>query len=1189
MSPASYISRYAAIVPLVGAALAITWLLPVLRIQTPGPLFLAAIGIGAWYCGLGPAIFAALLSTIAIEIFLITTPGANHLMGGSVRLLVFSLAAVLVSSLSAARKKAENALKDQNALLEMTLAGTADAVIATDAQGTVTFVNEVAERLTGVSKDQAIGKDVDTVLNLASEETGVRFKNPALTAAQLGAAFSNGSGTILIDSQGREIPVEDSSSPIRRSDGTIAGAVVVFRDMTERRAAEKMLRARNEQLQLALEAASMGTWDYDLTTSIVRWSANLEELHGLPPGSFEGTFAAFLANVHPEDRDPVLAHIQASIQGSKEHSIEYRIIRPDQTVCWLEERGQVVRDKAGRTVGLTGVCMDVTERKQTEETLVRLASIVESSEDAIIGKTLDGTIFSWNEGASRLYGYSEEEMLGRSVSLLAPPERKDDVPQILERLKEGGSFEHFETLRVRKDQSLINVALTISPVRDSKGNVIAASTIARDITEAKIAEESLRRWERLFLHSGWGVAIVEPADNTLQAVNPAFAEMHSITIEELIGRPLSDVVAIEERADLLYHLRTADENGQHAFETLHQTREGRRFPVVTDLTSVKDAEGRVLYRAANFRDITDRRRSESEREELLASEREARRLAEEARGRIAFLAGASAELTASLNYEATLEKLARLAVPYLADWCIIDVIKQDGEISRIAAVHKDPGKQDLLSELRRYPPDPAALLGVANVLRTGKPEITVNPPDLVLGEPPRNQEQLRLAIELGAVSCLSLPLIARGRTLGVISLVLTDTDRTYGTTDLALGEELAHRAAVAIDNARLYREAQQANRIKDEFVATVSHELRTPLNAMLGWAHLLRSGSLDPIASERALETIERNARLQSQLIEDLLDISRIITGKLTLDLQNIEMVPVVEAAIQAVKPGADAKGIRIESNLIPCVVAGDANRLQQVVWNLLSNAIKFTPQGGQVTVSLDHVANNMEVSVRDTGQGIKEQFLPYVFDRFSQGDGSTARRHGGLGIGLAIVRHLVELHGGTVLAESTGEGRGATFTVSIPARALQSLEYSHSLEPGSSNPGFDPTLIGLRLLVVDDEADARFLLQTLLTNCGAEVRCAATTQEALSIADEWKFEVLISDIGMPKEDGYELIRRIRARSPEAGGRVPAIAVTAYARPEDRFRALSAGFQSHISKPIDQTELLRAISSVSGRSQSFNA
>ena len=408
---------------------------------------------------------------------------------------------------------------------------------------------------------------------------------------------------------------------------------------------------------------------------------------------------------------------------------------------------------------------------------------------------------------------------------------------------------------------------------------------------------------------------------------------------------------------------------------------------------------------------------------------------------------------------------------------------------------------------------------------------------------------------------------------------------------------VAAQAAVAIDNARLYETAQKAraeaermSEMKDEFLATLSHELRTPLSAILGWSQVLRRRRMDETELAHAVDIIERNARAQTQLIEDLLDMSRITSGKLRLDVQPVEPAEFIESALETVRPAANAKGIRLEKVLDPAAgpVSGDPGRLQQVVWNLLSNAIKFTPRDGKVQVTVQRVNSHIEIAVADSGMGIRSEFLRHLFQRFQQEDGSTTRRHGGLGLGLSIVRHLVELHGGTVSAFSAGEGRGATFVVALPLTAVHRAEAGgERLSP--RGPGAPPEgdyrisdLTGVRVLVVDDEPDARELLHRVLADCGAEVLLAPSGRDALALAARERPHLLVSDIGMPEMDGFELLKRLRAMG-DGAGRIPAIALTAFARSEDRTRALRAGFLVHVSKPVEPAELVATVATVTGR------
>jgi len=440
------------------------------------------------------------------------------------------------------------------------------------------------------------------------------------------------------------------------------------------------------------------------------------------------------------------------------------------------------------------------------------------------------------------------------------------------------------------------------------------------------------------------------------------------------------------------------------------------------------------------------------------------------------------------------------------------------------------------------------------------------------------------------VGWLASPLTSRdGRNMGLLHL-LEKVDGDFTEEDEAVVTQLAQMSSIAIENT-LNAEAREANRIKDEFLTTLSHELRTPLTAILGWARALRSGVSDGPRTARGLEVIERNVLAQAKLIDDLLDVSRIITGKLRLALRATNLASVIEAALDSMRPAAEAKGIEIlfQRDVAPGddELIADPDRLQQVVWNLISNAIKFTPTRGRVEVNLTRRDSQFEIRVTDTGKGIPAEFLPSVFDRFQQADSSTTRAHGGLGIGLAIVRHLVELHGGSAVASSDGDGRGASFCVRLPTVALGVTALDRERASSGARPPppvpADRDLTGVRVLLVEDEPDGRELLAEILRDAGGEIRAVGSADEAYEAVRSFRPHVLVSDIAMAQEDGYSLIRRLRRLPPEDGGRTPAVALSAYAREEDRIRSLAAGFQQHIAKPLDPEELVGAVNRLASR------
>lgn len=564
------------------------------------------------------------------------------------------------------------------------------------------------------------------------------------------------------------------------------------------------------------------------------------------------------------------------------------------------------------------------------------------------------------------------------------------------------------------------------------------------------------------------------------------------------------------------------------------------------------------------------------------------------RANLEFIAEAGQILSASLDYRSTPSRLTSLIVPRLADCCLV---RLDGDADQdMHVAHVDPAKVATVRELyRRFPPASSAHQGHP-LLRVGEPQLIQNVGPALFEEAAENAEHLALLKVFNAHSWVIVPLKVQESVFGTLALAYSDSERRYEADDLVLATELALRGAVAIDNARLYEMAQRersrveaATRAKDEFVAMVSHELRTPLNAMLGWIRLLRSGALSDEKREHALAVIERNANAQNQLVGDLLDISRILTGKVRINPSQLDLGTVLDIAIEGIRPAALAKRIDLvtEVDRTSSVMRGDGDRLQQVVWNLVGNAVKFTPKGGTVNIRLRRVESDLELVVQDTGEGIAPGFLPHVFDSFRQSDSSASRPHGGLGIGLSIAKHLVELHGGTIEAHSPGLHRGATFVVRLPVSPLVSTTLGVSRVPATQQdaqaPSLPTGLEGVSVLVVDDEPDARELVGYVLESCGAEVRLAGSAAEAVELLDARTPTVLISDVGMPGKDGYGLIRSVRTLADEGKRNVPAIALTAFARNEDRKRALVEGFNLHLAKPVEPGALVAAVAALVGR------
>ncbi|HMK74200.1 MAG TPA: ATP-binding protein, partial [Myxococcaceae bacterium] len=577
-----------------------------------------------------------------------------------------------------------------------------------------------------------------------------------------------------------------------------------------------------------------------------------------------------------------------------------------------------------------------------------------------------------------------------------------------------------------------------------------------------------------------------------------------------------------------------------------------------------DDDGRVREWVGTTRDVSLERREEAA---------------------LRLLSSTGAELSSTLDVAETLRALTRLAVPALADLCIVDRLREDGSRVRVAVGHSRPEDAELAERIRELEPSPSGPL--ADALRRLEPVLIPTVTPAVLQATARDEIHREVLGRIHSRSILAVPLVARGRPLGVIGLFHSHSDRRYRAIDVALAEEVCRRAALAIDNATLYQRAEEANRAKDEFLATVSHELRTPLSALLGWSRLLFGGTLAPEKQARALETLNRNARSLARLVEDLLDVSRIVAGKMQLRRSLVEMARVVAAAVEALRPAAAAKGIELSVELEPGVMlTADPDRLQQVTWNLVSNAIKFTPRRGRVEVRLRTAAGQAELAVEDDGQGIQPGFLPFVFERFQQADTTATRAFGGLGLGLSIVRHLVELHGGTVSAASAGPGTGAVFTVQLPLgpRADPGVAPRRPT-PGLGLPLRLPSLAGVRALVVGSDTDMRELLETVLAQQGAEVSAASGAAEALEQLGRERPDVLVVDLAMPGGDAHALLASVRRLAADRGGGTPALALTALTGEKDPERIRRAGFQAQIQRPLEPAELVSVVAELVAESR----
>jgi PAS domain S-box-containing protein len=1069
----------------------------------------------------------------------------------------------------------------------------------------------------------------------------------------------------------------------------------------DRDLAELMLQESKERLQLALEAADVGTWRVDLKTGLDTRDAALNRIIGLPEEPLTIPVTKWFEHLYPGDVSRAHEAWDRAMRTGV-YDIEHRIVQPGGKVVWVRDRGRVFFGPDGEPLYATGAVADITARKQTEEASREKADLLDLTHDMIMVRDVNDVIVFWNRGAEEMYGWTQEDALGQVSHTLL----RTKFPQPLEEIKaevlRAGRWEG-ELIHTRRDGRPITVASRWTIKRDDEGRFVGTLEINNDITKRKQAEEALKKSAEeihdLYNHAPCGyhsldkdgvfvqindtelswlgysredmVGKMNFADlltpeslRTFRAIFPRFklegaiqglefdlvrkdgttlpvllsATVHTdpdghyrmsrAVVYDITERKRADDAIRESEARLrqladampqiVYTCRPdgiVDYGNQRWFqevgipveqsvgdkwmEALHpddrervrqqlkrQIRTGEPFETEYRLCRkdgeyrwylsrgipIRDGQGRILKWIGTATDIHDRKQAEAEREALLAREQAARALAEHAAESIRRLQAVTDSALGRLALEDLLrEMLGRVRELLVADSAAILLLTEDGQS---LAVRATIGFEDDLVGLRV----PIGQ-GVAGSIAASLAPLVVE--DL------STREVINPVLRRAARSLIGAPLIVEGRLIGVIHADMARV-RQFTEDDVRLLQLAADRVALAIEQARLYeverqarRQAEDANRMKDEFLALVSHELRSPLNAILGYASLLRCGGLDAQEAGRAAEVIERSGKAQAQLIDDLLDTARIISGKLRLDLGPVDLVSVIEEAVQTVRPAADAKNIALRATLPAEIgqITGDPARLQQVVWNLLSNAVKFTPKGGHVEARLERVDPHICITVSDTGKGISPDFLPFVFDRFRQADSSSARRYGGLGLGLSLVKYLVELHGGTVEAQSAGEGKGATFRVTLPVRAVATPLGDAGGAPGEVKSSQE--LAGVRTLVVDDEDVARELLKLTLEQYGADVVAASSATEAYALITESppqdRFDVMVTDIGMPGEDGYGLVRRLREWERERDSYLPTVALTAYGRTEDRIRALRAGFQMHVAKPADPAELVLVI------------
>ncbi|WP_437564894.1 hybrid sensor histidine kinase/response regulator [Sorangium sp. So ce542] len=876
----------------------------------------------------------------------------------------------------------------------------------------------------------------------------------------------------------------------------------------------------------------------------------------------------------PEDRTSSLAAWRSMVEaGEEELAFEMRCRCKDGGVRSLQLTGVSVVDARDRPYRVVVFVEDITERRRAEERALAAEQALAESEarmQRLFYSNMapmafwmpDGRIVQANDAYLQLVGCTREELaagLVRWDSELQPEDRPEDERARAELLSGRWTFAPFERTYVRRDGARIRMLVSgclLPAGRFEDGGFV----LALDMTALRRAEAAFRQSEQVFRAIGdsidYGVWVTDREGRNAYA-SEAFLRMTGLTQAQCSEGRWLDAIHPDDRHEVATFWRCLWTGEPYEKELRYVGADGAVHPALNRAVPIRDERGEITAWVGLCLDIGRLKRTE---EALRESER---RL-------LAALDDARRVIAERERLEDELRRRERQLMSLMAN--------SPDVIFRLDPEMRCTFTTSAVEAVTGFPPE--YYLG-KHGFETLLPRDMCEASEAACREAQRTGKQQRIEFTMGE---------RRYRTRFIPELGPDGAVESFmGITEDVTAERLAEEERQKLlESERAARdEAERVSRVKDDFVATLSHELRSPINAILGWARILRGRTPEPQALARGLEVIERNARLQADMVSELLDMSRIVSGKLRLDVQPVDLPAVLQGALEAVKLAAEAKGLTVVSRVEPepLSLKGDPARLQQVAWNLLSNAAKFTPAGGRIDVALRRAGAHAELSVCDTGPGIAPQFLPHLFERFRQADASSTRKHGGLGIGLSIVKHLVELHGGTVQVASPGEGRGATFTVKLPLAGISPQAPGATqrppaarAEPAAASPADE--LTGVRVLVVDDQPDAREVAQRVLEDCAARVTTAGSAAEAVAMLERERPDVLVSDLGMPGEDGFQLIRRVRDLDPARGGATPAVALSALARAEDRARALGAGYQAHVAKPLDPAELVGVVAAL---------